>query len=54
MGAFGAMVGNSVTIICFLLLAIHFNNPYLILFAIFFYRNYYAPIKNEKKGETNE
>lgn len=54
MGAVTTMIGNATTIICFTILSIHFENPWLVLMAIFFYRNYTeTPTNTEKKDENN-
>lgn len=55
MNIFSVVLGNMTALICFTILAIYFKNPWLVLIAAFFYRNYvFTETKNEKKGETNE
>lgn len=52
MKIFSVVMGNAVTIICFTLLSIHFNNPWLVLLAIFFYQSYSS--KENQRKDTNE
>lgn len=54
MGVASTMIGNSVTIICFTLMAIHFENPWLVLLAIFFYRNYISSQTTIKGKEAKD
>ena len=58
MDFFCVLALNAVTIICFTILSIHFNNPWLVLLALFFFQSYektktITPENNiEEKEET--
>lgn len=40
LGLIATVIGNAITIICCTIFSMHFNNPWLILVALLFYRNY--------------
>ena len=39
-GLIATVIGNAITIICCTIFSMHFNNPWLILVALLFYRSY--------------
>lgn len=43
------IIGNAITIICFTAFSMHFNNPWLILGALFFFQPYEKVEPHEKK-----
>lgn len=45
MNIFSVVLGNSVTIICFTLIAKWFNSPWYILLALLFYQNHYTEVR---------
>lgn len=50
-GLVATVIGNAVTIICCTIFSMHFNNPWLILVALLFYRSY--SVETKGKGTTD-
>ena len=48
-GLVATVIGNCATIICCTIFSMHFNNPWLILVALLFYRNY-----SYKEGDNDD
>lgn len=47
------IIGNVVTIICCTIFSMHFNNPWLILIALLFYRSYEC-VENPESEEMRD
>ena len=52
-GLVATVIGNCVTIICCTIFSMHFENPWLILVALLFYRSYECTAKKESEGEQD-
>lgn len=51
-GLVATVIGNIVTIICCTIFSMHFNNPWLILIALLFYRSY-ERVENPESEEMH-
>lgn len=54
MNVFSVVLGNIVTIVCFSIVSIYFNNPWLILLALLFYQNHYTEFVRKGTDEEKE
>ena len=52
-GLVATVIGNIVTIICCTIFSMYFNNPWLILIALLFYRSYEC-VENPESEEMND
>ena len=52
-GLVATVIGNSVTIICCTIFSMHFENPWLILVALLFYRSYSCSDESESEDEQD-
>lgn len=52
-GLVATVIGNIVTIICCTIFSMHFNNPWLILVALLFYRSYEC-VENPESEEMHD
>ena len=52
-GLVATVIGNIVAIICCTIFSMHFNNPWLILIALLFYRSYEC-VENPESEEMHD
>ena len=52
-GLVATVIGNSVTIICCTIFSIYFENPWLILVALLFYKSYLCSDESESEDEQD-
>lgn len=53
-GLVATVICNIVTIICCTIFSMHFNNPWLILVALLFYRSYSCSYESKTENEEKE
>lgn len=52
-GLIATVIGNCVTIICCTIFSIYFENPWLILVALLFYKSYSCSDESESEDEQD-